>query len=259
MRDGRQGGAPGGARQRADRLAVLQGIAPSRTRAAEEIRAGTIWADGRRLIKPSELLAPDAVLERRGAAVPYVSRGGVKLARGLDTFGFDPSGLVALDIGASTGGFTDVLLRRGAGRVYAVDVGHGQLHPSLGGDPRVVVREGVNARDLSVEHVPEPVGAIVCDVSFIGLHLVLPAAFALTAPGAWLVALVKPQFEGGPEHVGKGGIVKDPSVHRAVCRTVAEFVAAQGWRLVGFVESPIKGSDGNTEFLIGARNAQGEA
>lgn len=240
--------------RRADILAVEQGLEPSRARAAAEIRAGTIFADGRPVAKPSEMLPPGVRLERRGTANPYVSRGGLKLAHALDHFGIDPAGAVALDLGASTGGFTQVLLERGAARVYAVDVGHGQLHPSLSEDKRVISTEGVNARNLSRSHVPEPVSLVVSDVSFISLTLALPPALALAAPGARLAALVKPQFEAGPEQVRKG-FVTDPAVYDRVCARTAAFIEDAGWQVTGLTESPIKGGDGNREFLIAAQKA----
>jgi 23S rRNA (cytidine1920-2'-O)/16S rRNA (cytidine1409-2'-O)-methyltransferase len=183
-----------------------------------------------------------------------VSRGGVKLAHALDHFRLDPTGRTALDLGASTGGFTDVLLRRGIGRVYAVDVGYGQLDWRLRNDPRVRVLERVNARNLTRTEVPEPVDAVVADVSFISLRLALPAALALTAPAAWLVALIKPQFEVGKGRVGKGGVVRDPALHQAVCDDIARWLSEeQGWPVMGIVESPITGPKGNREFLIAAR------
>ena len=185
---------------------------------------------------------------------PWVSRGGVKLAHALEAFHIDVAGRRALDVGASTGGFTDVLLRRGAARVYAVDVGHGQLDWRLRNDPRVVVRERVNARALGREHVPEPVDLVVCDASFIGLATVLPAPLALARPGARLVALVKPQFEAGPKQVGKGGIVRDPAVRAAAVKRVGDWLeTALGWRVLGVVESPIAGAGGNVEFLLAAQ------
>jgi 23S rRNA (cytidine1920-2'-O)/16S rRNA (cytidine1409-2'-O)-methyltransferase len=240
-------------RLRLDQLLVERGLAESRTRAQALVMAGLVFSGERRLDKPGLALAADAPLEVRGREHPWVSRGGVKLAHALDRFGIDPAGLVCLDVGASTGGFTDVLLARGARRVYAVDVGAGQLAWKLRSDPRVVVRERVNARALGVEHVPEPVELIVCDVSFIGLAVALPAALALAAPGCRLVALIKPQFEAGREQVGKGGIVRDPDVRRAVCERIEGWLAARpGWRVLHLIESPIAGGDGNLEFLIGA-------
>lgn len=192
----------------------------------------------------------------RGKPHPWVSRGGVKLAHGLDHFRLDPQGCVCLDVGASTGGFTDVLLARGATRVYAVDVGRGQLDWRLRRDQRVVVLEGVNARYLSSEHVPEPIGFMVCDASFIGLETVLPAALALAASGARLVALIKPQFEVGRGRVGKGGVVSDPALHAEVGERIANWLGARdGWRVIGVEESPIQGPKGNREFLIAAERA----
>jgi 23S rRNA (cytidine1920-2'-O)/16S rRNA (cytidine1409-2'-O)-methyltransferase len=186
----------------------------------------------------------------------YVSRGGVKLAHALDHFRLDPTGRTALDVGASTGGFTDVLLTRGARRVYGVDVGYGQLDWRLRNDPRVQVLERVNARNLSRTEIPEPVGVVVADVSFISLKLALPAALALSAPKAWLVALIKPQFEVGKGQVGKGGVVRDPALHQAVCDDIAHWLAEQqGWQVLGVVESPITGPKGNREFLIAAERA----
>ena len=196
----------------------------------------------------------------RGRDHPWVSRGGIKLAHALDHFAIDVEGLVALDVGASTGGFTDVLLTRGAARVYAVDVGRGQLAWKLRQDPRVIVHEGVNARYLTAEEIPEPVDIVTCDASFIGLATVLPAAFPLTKSTAQLVALIKPQFEAGPKAVGKGGVVRDPEVHRQVCEAAAAWVDAQpGWKVVGIVASPIEGPAGNREFLLHARRVAAQA
>jgi 23S rRNA (cytidine1920-2'-O)/16S rRNA (cytidine1409-2'-O)-methyltransferase len=196
----------------------------------------------------------DLALEIRTPGVPYVSRGGVKLAHALDHFGIDPQNGIALDIGASTGGFTDVLLQRGAARVYAVDVGHGQLDWHLRNDPRVVVLERTNARYLASELIPEPIGLVVCDASFISLTLVLPAALRLTQPGAHLVALKKPLFEVGTGRVGRGGVVRDPALHAEVCDSVARWLEVeQGWAVLGVTASPIAGPKGNREFLICAR------
>ena len=191
----------------------------------------------------------------RGTDHPWVSRGGIKLDHGLSHFGIDPSGLIALDIGASTGGFTDVLCQRGARRVYAVDVGYGQLDVRLRDDGRVAVLERTNARYLTQTQVPEPVDLIVCDASFIGLRTILPAPIALAGPGARLIALIKPQFEAGRGRVGKGGIVRDPAVHAEVCETIRDWLTAERWPVIGLTESPIKGRDGNTEFLIAAHRA----
>ncbi len=198
------------------------------------------------------MLAEDAVLEVRGKDHPWVSRGGIKLAHGLDHFRFDVAGAIALDVGSSTGGFTDVLLSRGAVKVYAVDVGTNQLAWKLRQDPRVVVLEQTNARYLTAAQVPEPVDVIVCDASFIGLAKVLEAPLRLAKPGAKLVALIKPQFEAGREEVGKGGVVRDEVVRRRVCDAAAEWVASQGWEAIGVIESPITGPQGNVEYLLGA-------
>jgi 23S rRNA (cytidine1920-2'-O)/16S rRNA (cytidine1409-2'-O)-methyltransferase len=242
---------------RADQLVVERGLAESRTRAQALILAGLLYSGERRVEKPGDPLPPDAALELRGQGHPWVSRGGVKLAHALDHFRIEVAGRVALDIGASTGGFTDVLLVRGAQHVYAVDVGHGQLAWKLRQDPRVTVLERVNARHLTRAEIPEPVDIITCDASFIGLVTILPAPLALTAENANLVALVKPQFEAGRAEVGKRGVVRDPAVQRAVCERVAEWVAAQPhWSVVGIVESPILGPEGNREFLLYARKRQ---
>ena len=245
---------PGGGKSRADQALVDRGLAESRTRAQALILAGVVFSGEIRVDKPGQPLKPDVPLEVRGQPHPWVSRGGVKLSHALAQFGLDPAGRTALDIGASTGGFTDVLLAGGAVRVYAVDVGHGQLAWKLRQDPRVVVLERTNARWLDASHVPEPAGAVVCDASFIGLRTVLPAPLALAAPGAWAVALIKPQFEAGPEAVGKGGVVRDPAVHRRVCEAVRGWWSGlEGWTVLGLAESPITGPEGNREFLLAAR------
>jgi 23S rRNA (cytidine1920-2'-O)/16S rRNA (cytidine1409-2'-O)-methyltransferase len=234
-------------------------LAESRTKAQALILAGLVSCAERRIDKPGEQLAIDTALALKGRDHPWVSRGGVKLAHALDHFQITIKGQVALDIGASTGGFAEVLLDRGAGRVYAVDVGHGQLAWKLRQDPRVVVRERVNARYLTQADIPEPVDVITCDASFIGLATVLPAPLAVTAEQAQLVALVKPQFEAGPAQVGKGGVVRDPAVHREVCKRAAAWMASQpGWSVVGIVESPILGPEGNREFLLYARRVGAE-
>ena len=236
-----------------------RGLAESRSRAQALILAGLVFAGERRIDKAGEPLADDAAVEVRGRDHPWVSRGGVKLAHALDHFEIDPNGWVALDIGASTGGFTDVLLTRGARRVYAVDVGHGQLAWKLRQDPRVVVCERENARALSRERIAELVDLVVCDASFIGLATVLPAPLALAGERSALVALVKPQFEAGRALVGKGGVVRDPAVHREVCERTAAWVAAQpGWMVIGVAESPILGPEGNREFLLYARRSYAE-
>jgi 23S rRNA (cytidine1920-2'-O)/16S rRNA (cytidine1409-2'-O)-methyltransferase len=243
------------AKQRVDQLLVERGLAESRTKAQALILAGLVYAGDQRIDKAGDRLAAETALAVKGRDHPWVSRGGVKLAHALDHFGIDVSGRIALDIGASTGGFTDVLLARGARRVYAVDVGHGQLTWKLRQDPRVVVRERVNARALTREQIPEAVEIITCDVSFIGLTTVLPAPLALAAAHAAVVALIKPQFEAGREFVGKGGVVRDPAIHSSVCDRAAAWLGAQlGWAVEGVVESPILGAEGNREFLLCARH-----
>ena len=214
--------------------------------------AGVVFSGERKLAKAGEMLAEDASLEVRGKDHPWVSRGGIKLDHGLTHFGFDVTGTVALDIGSSTGGFTDVLLSRGAAKVYTVDVGTNQLAWKLRQDPRVIVHEQTNARSLDATIVPEPVDIVVCDASFIGLAKVLEAPLMLARPGAKLVALVKPQFEAGREEVGKGGVVRDPSVHERVCADARAWVESQGWTVLGVTPSPITGPEGNVEFLLGA-------
>jgi 23S rRNA (cytidine1920-2'-O)/16S rRNA (cytidine1409-2'-O)-methyltransferase len=241
------------ARRRADQMLVERGLVESRTRAQALILAGKVFSGERRIEKPGDMLAETTTLEVRGQDHPWVSRGGLKLAHALAHFGLSPAGRVCLDIGASTGGFTDVLLAHGAARVHAVDVGHGQLAWKLRNDSRVIVHERTNARYLSAETLGESPGAITCDASFIGLRTVLPAALALAAPGTWAVALIKPQFEAGPRQVGSHGVVRDPEVHRAVCETIAAWWAEfGGWRVLGTTPSPIEGPEGNREFLIAA-------
>jgi len=240
------------AKVRADQLLVARGIAESRTRAQALILAGNVFVGDRRVAKAGDLLSDDAELNVKGRDHPWVSRGGVKLDHGLTHFGFDVSGGLALDVGSSTGGFTDVLLSRGAAKVYAVDVGTNQLAWKLRSDPRVVVHEQTNARDLSSEIIPEPVDIIVCDASFISLTKVLDRALDLAEQGARLVALVKPQFEAGREEVGKGGVVRDAAVHERVCQEAADWVRSKGWRVLGVERSPITGPEGNVEFLLGA-------
>ncbi|MEX2201408.1 MAG: TlyA family RNA methyltransferase [Dongiaceae bacterium] len=243
----------GAKRVRADQLLVERGLAPSRSRAAALIMAGAIFAGEQRIDKAGQLVDPDGPLELRGADHPWVSRGGLKLERALETFAIDPAGAICLDIGASTGGFTDVLLARGAARIYAVDVGHGQLAWKLRQDARVVVLERINARHLTTAQISEPIGIIVCDASFIGLETVLPTPMSFAAPGCRLIALIKPQFEVGPDQVGKGGIVRDPALHEAVCERIRAWIAGQpGWQATGIVDSPITGADGNREFLLAA-------
>jgi len=240
-------------KKRLDRILVDRGLAATRSRAADLVRLGSVTVEGVTAAKPGMLLAPDAELTVAADASPYVSRGGLKLAAALDAFGLDPKGLIALDIGASTGGFTEVLLARGAARVFAVDVGSGQLHDRLRQDPRVTVLEGTDARRLDTSIVTTPPGAIVADLSFISLTKALQPALQLAAPGAWLVALVKPQFEAGREAVGKGGLVRDAAARaRAVAGVRAFIEAQQGWTVFAEMPSPIPGGSGNEEFLIGA-------
>jgi len=245
------------ARKRVDQLLVERGLAESRTRAQALVMAGVVLADGKRVDKAGTMLAEGIALALKGQDHPWVSRGGLKLDHAIATFGLDVAGAVAIDVGASTGGFTDVLLARGAARVYAVDVGHGQLAWSLRTDPRVVVLERTNARALGPAQVPEPADWVVCDASFIGLETVLPAPLALVGPGGGLVALIKPQFEVGKGRVGKGGVVRDPALHDEVCERMRAWLGARpGWTVVGIEPSPILGPEGNREFLlVGRRSA----
>ncbi len=241
-------------KQRADLLLVERGLADSRARAQALILAGKVFSGERRVQKAGDAMGLDSPLEVRGQDHPWVSRGGLKLAHALESFRLSPEGLVCLDIGASTGGFTDVLLHHGASRVHAVDVGHGQLAWKLRSDPRVVVHEKTNARHLTAQAIGETAAALVCDASFIGLRTLLPAPLSLCGPGAWAVALIKPQFEAGPGQVGSKGVVRDPAVHASVCATIGEWWAKlPGWTVLGIAESPITGPEGNREFLIGAQ------
>lgn len=238
-------------KKRVDQLLVERGLAESRTRAQALILAGLVFAGERRVAKAGDTVPEATVLDVRGRDHPWVSRGGVKLAHGLDHFGWDVTGVVALDVGSSTGGFTDVLLTRGATRVYAVDSGTNQLAWKLRQDPRVIVHEQLSARLLTSGHVPEPIGMIVCDASFISLAKVLEVPLGFAAPQARLLALVKPQFEAGRQEIGKGGVVRDPAVHARVCQAAADWLAAQpGWRVAGLTASPITGPEGNVEFLL---------
>lgn len=243
-----------GERKRVDQLLVERGLVESRSRAQALVMAGLVLSDGKRVDKPGTQLAEDAPLELKGQDHPWVSRGGLKLVEALDRFEIDPTGFVAIDVGASTGGFTDVLLTRGAAKVYAVDVGHGQLAWKLRSDERVVVLERTNARYLSAEQIPEKVDMVVCDASFIGLETVLPTPMSFAKPGAWLAALIKPQFEVGKGRVGKGGVVREPELHAEVCDRIQAWLSAlPGWQVLGLCESPIKGPEGNKEFLIVGR------
>ena len=237
---------------RADVFLVEHGYAKTRTEAQEAIEAGKVFFAGRRVTKPSQLMNEAGPIKYERAH-PYVSRGAMKLAHALNHFKIEPYHRICLDVGASTGGFTELLLMRGAHKVYAVDVGHGQLDPKLAKDIRVVSLEKTNARDLSTKIIPETPQAIVADVSFISLKLALPQALALAGPDAWLVALVKPQFEVGKANVGKGGIVKDEAAQDAALAEIERWlIEDQGWNVLGTMESPIKGGDGNREFLIAA-------
>ena len=237
---------------RADQLLVSRGLAESRTKAQALIMAGAVFSGERKVAKAGEMLAEDAAVEVRGKDHPWVSRGGIKLDHGLEHFGFDVTDAVALDVGSSTGGFTHVLLSRGAAKVYAVDVGTNQLAWKLRQDPRVVVHEQTNARNLDADIIPEAVDIVVCDASFISLAKVLEAPLKLAKPGGRLVALIKPQFEAGREEVGKGGVVRDPAVHERVCTEAKIWVESQGWSVLGIERSPITGPEGNVEFLLGA-------
>ena len=241
------------AKSRADQLLFERGLAESRTRAQALILSGNVYAGDRRVEKAGQMLAADAVLNVKGRDHPWVSRGGVKLAHGLAHFGWTVKDVVAIDVGSSTGGFTDVLLTNGAARVYAVDSGTNQLAWKLRQDTRVVVHEQTSARILTAAHIPEPVDAIVCDASFIGLAKVLAVPMRFAADAAWLIALIKPQFEAGPGEVGKGGVVRDPAIHDRVCADITTWIGTQpGWTVAGLTQSPITGPEGNVEFLIGA-------
>ena len=244
-------------KMRADQLLVERGLAESRARAQALILAGLAYAGDRKIAKAGDQLPADTAITLKGRDHPWVSRGGIKLAHALDQWGWDVADAVAIDVGASTGGFTDVLLSKGAARIYAVDSGTNQLAWKLRQDSRVIVLEQTNARYLTSEQVPGPVDLVLCDASFIGLSKVLAAPLALAKDDARLVALIKPQFEAGPQEVGKGGVVRDPSVHQRVCQEVRDWLESIGWNVLGLIESPITGPEGNIEFLIGAeRNAR---
>jgi 23S rRNA (cytidine1920-2'-O)/16S rRNA (cytidine1409-2'-O)-methyltransferase len=239
--------------QRLDIALVERGLAPTRARARDAILRGHVTVNGRLTAKPALTVDASAAIAVDDPAAGYVSRGALKLIAALDRFGYSPAGRAALDLGASTGGFTQVLLERGAPKVFAVDVGHGQLDAKLAADPRVISREGLNARDLTADELDETAGAIVADVSFISLKLVLPPALALASDDAWGIFLVKPQFEVGREALGKGGIVRDPGAGERAAADIAQFLERDlGWRVGGVILSPIEGGDGNREFLIGA-------
>lgn len=234
---------------RADLLLVRLGLAPTREKAQAMLMAGIVYLGSRRVDKPGQKLPEDSILEIRGRTCPYVSRGGLKMEGALDGLALDVHGLVCADLGASTGGFTDCLLHRGAVRVYAVDVGRGQLHESLRGDPRVRVFEGVNARNLPQDFFPEAVDLVVVDASFISLRLLLPSILA-SAPSARILALVKPQFEAGRREVGKGGVVRDPAIRARAVAGVVEHAAGLGYTLLATVESTVKGPKGNVETFV---------
>jgi 23S rRNA (cytidine1920-2'-O)/16S rRNA (cytidine1409-2'-O)-methyltransferase len=239
------------AKQRVDQLLVARGLAENRTRAQALILAGTVYSGEARLEKPGHQVADDIAIEVRERPHPWVSRGGIKLAHGLESFSMVVEGSTCVDVGSSTGGFTDVLLQNGAAKVYAVDVGRGQLDWRLRNDERVVVLEGVNARRLDETQIPDTPTVIVCDASFIGLRTVLPATLKLAAPSASLIALIKPQFEVGKGRVGKGGVVRDPELHQEVCDEIENWLSKEmGWNVAGIEKSPITGPKGNVEFLI---------
>lgn len=242
-------------RQRLDEALVSGGHYASRSRARDAVKRGAVSVDGLTETKPGRLVNGNSVITLSDAAHGYVSRAALKLAHGLAHFGIAATRRACLDIGASTGGFTQVLLEQGAAHVTAIDVGHGQMAAEIAADARVTLIEGLNARGLDAAHLAQPVNLIVCDVSFISLKLALPPALALAAPGADLVALIKPQFEVGREAIGKGGVVRDEAEQLRVCAEISKFLAESGWRVLGVTPSPVEGSDGNREFLIGARKS----
>ena len=240
---------------RIDQLLVERGLAESRTRAQALVMAGHVMLGDKKADKPGLQVAEDAEISVKGQDHPWVSRGGIKLAHAFEHFGIDVTGSVAIDVGSSTGGFTDVLLNKGAAKVYAVDSGTNQLAWKLRQDPRVIVHEQTSARILTAEHVQEPVDIIVCDASFISLSKVLERPMTFAKPEAQLVALIKPQFEAGRGEVGKGGVVRDSAVHQRVCDDVSAWLESVGWRVAGLTESPITGPKGNVEFLVWAVKA----
>lgn len=240
------------AKQRADQLLVDRGLAESRTRAQALILAGLAFTGDRKIDKAGQMLPDDAELSVKGRDHPWVSRGGIKLDHALAHLGWEVTGAVAIDVGSSTGGFTDVLLSRGAARVYAVDSGTNQLAWKLRQDERVIVHEQTSARILTADHIPEPIDLIVCDASFIALSKVLPVPMSFARDGARMVALIKPQFEAERHEVGKKGVIRDAAVHARVCAEVREWLESAGWSVADLVESPITGPEGNVEFLIAA-------
>ena len=237
---------------RIDQLLVDRGLAESKTRAQALIMAGLVFADTRKVEKSGQTVAEDIAIDVKGRDHPWVSRGGIKLAHGLEHFGWDVSGAVAMDVGSSTGGFTDVLLSRGAARVYAIDSGTNQLAWKLRQDQRVIVHEQTSARTLTADHIPERIDLIVCDASFISLAKVLEVPIGFASPLARAIVLVKPQFEAGRNEVGKGGVVRDVDVHDRVCAEAAAWFIASGWLVAGIITSPITGAEGNVEFLLAA-------
>jgi 23S rRNA (cytidine1920-2'-O)/16S rRNA (cytidine1409-2'-O)-methyltransferase len=241
------------AKARADQLLVDRGLVESRARGQALILGGHVYSGDRKVEKAGQQLSQDAPLEVRGRDHPWVSRGGIKLAHGLAHFGWDVTGVVAIDVGSSTGGFTDVLLTNGAARVYAVDSGTNQLAWKLRQDVRVTVHEQTSARILTEAHIPEPIDLIVCDASFIGLAKVLERPMTFAKPTARLLALIKPQFEAGRGEVGKGGVVRDSTIHARVCHEVETWLIESGWAVSGIVQSPITGPEGNVEFLVAAQ------
>lgn len=244
------------AKLRLDQLLVDRGLIETRSRAQAMIMAGNVYSDTKRLDKAGQKVAADIPIELKGQDHPWVSRGGLKLVKGLDEFSIEVTDFIAVDVGSSTGGFTDVLLTRGAAKVYSVDVGHGQLAWKLRSDDRVVVMERTNARHLTAEDIPDAIDIVVCDASFIGLQTVLPAAMELVKQGGHLVALIKPQFEVGKGRVGKGGVVREPELHQEVCDTIRTWLdGLPNWLVLGITESPIKGPEGNIEFLVCARKS----
>jgi 23S rRNA (cytidine1920-2'-O)/16S rRNA (cytidine1409-2'-O)-methyltransferase len=242
-------------KRRVDQLLVERGLAESRARAQALVMAGLVFAGETKIDKPGHQIAEDAELDVRGRDHPWVSRGGIKLAHAIEHFGLDPSGTVAMDIGSSTGGFSDVLLSKGADHVFAVDSGTNQLAWKLREDPRVTVLEQLSARLLTRDHIDRPCNWVVCDASFISLAKVLEVPLQLAATPCQLVALIKPQFEVGREEVGKGGVVRDAALHARVCDEVRDWIEGLGWKVEGIVESPITGPQGNVEFLISARRS----
>ena len=243
------------AKKRVDQLLVERGLAESRSRAQAYIMGGNVYTGEQKIAKPGQQVKEDINLEVRGKEHPWVSRGGLKLVQGIDEFKIDVTDMTVIDVGASTGGFTDVCLEKGAKKVYAVDVGHGQLAWKIRNDERVVVLEKTNARYLTDAEIPEKVNLIVCDASFIGLQTVLPSPMKRAQEDCVLIALIKPQFEVGKGKVGKGGVVREPELHKEVCDKIENWLRDEmdGWNVIGITQSPIKGPEGNIEFLIGAR------